>query len=102
MPELIRLLIDEERLDWDTAWDVVTRTLSFTNHTVLPEASEKWPVEMFRSLLPRVYMFIEEIDRRYRESFPRIHKNWPEQQRKTAIIWEGRVHMANLSIIAAP
>lgn len=100
-PELLRLLIDEERLEWDAAWDVVIRTLAFTNHTVLPEASEKWPIEMFRSLLPRVYMFIEEIDRRYRESFPRDRENWHEQLRKMAIIWEGRVHMANLSVIAA-
>ena len=100
-PELLRLLIDEESLDWDAAWDVVIRTMSFTNHTVLPEASEKWPIEMFRSLLPRVYMFIEEIDRRYRESFPRKNENWVEQLRKTAIIWDGQVHMANLSIIAA-
>jgi len=98
-PELLRLLIDEEGLDWDTAWDVVTRSISYTNHTVLPEALEKWPIDMLRSLLPRVYMFIEEIDRRYREKFPRDKANWSELLRQTAILWDGQVRMANLSII---
>jgi starch phosphorylase len=99
--ELMRVLIDEEGLDWDTAWNIVTSTISYTNHTVLPEALEKWPIDTFRELLPRVYMYIEEIDRRYRESFPKDHPNWQEQLKKTAILWDGQVRMANLSIICA-
>ena len=98
-PELLRILIDEEGLDWDTAWGVVVNSISYTNHTILPEALEKWPIDMFRSLLPRVYTFVEEIDRRYRESFPRDRENWQELLRNTAILWDGQVRMANLSII---
>ncbi len=98
-PELMRLLVDEEHLDWDEAWDIVTRTVSYTNHTVLPEALEKWPIEMFRHLLPRLYMVIETIDHRYRDSFDRSLDNWQEHLRNTAILWDGQVRMANLSII---
>ena len=65
VPELMRVLLDEEGLEWDEAWDITTRTLSYTNHTIMPEALEKWSIELMRSLLPRVYQIIEEIDRRY-------------------------------------
>jgi starch phosphorylase len=99
-PELMRILVDEEGLDWDTAWDIAINTVSYTNHTILPEAMEKWPIDMFRRLLPRVYDFVEEIDRRYRENFPRDKENWHELLRNTAILWDGQVRMANLSIIA--
>lgn len=99
-PELMRVLIDIEGLSWDQAWDITTRTISYTNHTVLPEALEKWTIDMFRQLLPRVYDFVEEIDRRYRESFPRDRENWQELHRRTAILWDGQVRTANLSVIA--
>ncbi len=99
--ELMRVLVDEEGLDWDTAWDLTTRTISFTNHTILPEALEKWPIDLMRTLIPRVYMYIEEIDRRYRESFPKDAPNWYDQLRETAILWDGQVRMANLSIICS-
>jgi starch phosphorylase len=99
--ELMRIFIDEEGLDWDTAWDIVTRSISYTNHTVMPEALEKWPINTFRTLLPRVYMYIDEIDRRYRESFPHTADNWQELLKKTAILWDGEVRMANLSIICS-
>ena len=99
-PELMRIFIDEEGLDWDTAWKIVTKTISYTNHTILPEALEKWPIDMFRALLPRVYDFVEEIDRRYRESFPRDRENWYDLLRSTAILWDGQVRTANLSVIA--
>lgn len=98
-PELMRLLVDDEGLDWDAAWDIAVHSISYTNHTVLPEALEKWPIDMMRTLLPRVYMFIEEIDRRYRESFPQVD-NWQGLLRQTAILWDGQVRMANLSVIA--
>ncbi len=99
-PELLRLLIDEEGLDWDNAWDVTRRSISYTNHTILPEALEKWPIDMFQSLLPRVYDFVEEIDRRYRESFAKQREYNQETLMNTAILWGGKVRMANLSVIA--
>ncbi len=99
--ELMRLFMDEEGLDWDTAWDLVTRSVSYTNHTVLPEALEKWPIDTFRRLLPRVYMIIDEINRRYMESFPRDIEGWQEKMRSTAILWDGQVRMANLSVICS-
>ena len=99
-PELLRVLIDEEGLDWDQAWDIVTRSISYTNHTILPEALEKWPIDTFRSLLPRVYDFVEEIDRRYRESFPKEFDHWQDLLKNTAILWDGQVRTANLSVIA--
>lgn len=100
--ELLRVLVDEEQLDYDTAWDIVTRTISYTNHTVLPEALEKWPIDVFRRLLPRICMWIEEIDRRYREEFVATHgTDRMDLLRDTAILWDGQVRMANLSIICS-
>ena len=100
-PELMRVLVDQEGLDWDTAWDITTRTVSYTNHTVLPEALEKWPIETFRRLLPRLYMYIEEINRRYMDSFPRDKEGWQDALRNTAILWDGQVRMANLSVVCS-
>ncbi len=99
-PELLRVLIDEEGLNWDQAWEIVTRSVSYTNHTILPEALEKWPIDMFRALLPRVYDFVEEIDRRYNEAFPADIENREELLKNTAILWDGQVRTANLSVIA--
>ena len=100
-PELLRVLVDEEGLDYDTAWDIVTRSVSYTNHTVLPEALETWPIDTFRRLLPRIYMWVEEIDRRYREEFTQEHGDRMDLLRDTAILWDGKVRMANLSIICS-
>lgn len=100
-PELMRILVDEKGLDWDAAWDVVTKTVSYTNHTIMPEALEKWPIPLLRAQLPRTYMFIDEIDRRYRESFPHESENWMDQLQKTAILWDGQCRMANLSVICS-
>ncbi len=97
-PELMRLLVDEEGLDWDKAWKITTASISYTNHTILPEALEKWPIDLFRSLLPRVYDFVEEIDRRYIESFPQVEHR-QEMLKNTAILWDGQVRTANLSVI---
>lgn len=107
VPELIRVLMDERGLDWDSAWDITRRTISFTNHTVLPEALEKWQIEPFQKLLPRVYMIIEEIDRRWREELDRRRASLPEGSispdilRQTAILWDGQAYMANMSIIGS-
>jgi starch phosphorylase len=100
-PELMRVLLDEEGLEWDDAWNVCARAISFTNHTVLPEALEKWNIELFRSLLPRVYMIVEEIDRRWREHLGKVDAAGQDMLRSTAVLWDGEVRMANLSIIGS-
>ncbi len=101
VPELMRLLIDEEGLDWDTAWNIVIHTVAYTNHTVLPEALEKWNVDLYRRLLPRIYMITEEIDRRHRAGFDKSLPNWEFLCEDTAVISGGNVHMANLSIVGS-
>ena len=100
-PELMRILMDEKGLEWDTAWKIVTNTISYTNHTILPEALEKWPISTFSKLLPRVYQIIDEINRRYSDSFDRSSEDWQNRLRKTAILWDGEVRMANLSVICS-
>ena len=101
IPELMRCLMDEKGLEWDQAWDITTRTIAYTNHTVLPEALEKWSIDLMQSLLPRVYMIIEEIDRRYKESVDKTLPDWQDKHKATAILWDGQVKMANLSIIGS-
>ena len=102
-PELMRILVDEKGVDFDLAYKICRETISFTNHTVMPEALEKWPINTFRNLLPRLYMFIDEIDRRYRDNLATHLSpndgNWTSVLEKTAILWDGQVRMANLSII---
>ena len=98
--ELMRVLIDEENLEWDEAWEVTTKTCAYTNHTIMSEALEKWPIELFSRLLPRVYQIIEEINRRF---ILEIQKKYPgdhEKVRKMAIIYDGQVKMAHLAIAA--
>lgn len=102
IPELMRILLDEESLSWEEAWTVATSTVSFTNHTILPEASEKWPVELFRGLLPRVYMIVEEINKRFCAD---IIRQAPDKSagiiKETAIIWDGFIRMGNLAVIGS-
>ena len=100
-PELMRLLMDEQGLNWKDAWAVTRETCSYTNHTILPEALERWPIDLMRSLLPRIYMIIEEIDRRYRDDFDQTIPGWHEMLDRTAILSDGQVHMANLSVICS-
>ena len=98
--ELMRILVDEEGLEWDEAWEVTTKTCAYTNHTIMSEALEKWPIELFSRLLPRVYQIIEEINRRF---IIEIQKKYPgdyEKVRKMAIIYDGQVKMAHLAIAA--
>ncbi len=98
--ELMRVLIDEEHLEWDEAWEVTTKTCAYTNHTIMSEALEKWPIELFSRLLPRVYQIVEEINRRF---ILEIQKKYPgdhEKIRKMAIIYDGQVKMAHLAIAA--
>ena len=100
-PELMRILIDEKKLEWDDAWNIVTQVVSYTNHTILPEALEKWPLGTFSMLLPRVYQIIDEISRRWHESFDTTQEGWQERLRQTAILWDGEIRMANLSVICS-
>ena len=98
IPELMRLLIDREGLGWDEAWAITTGVMSYTNHTVLPEALEKWPVDMFRGLLPRIYMIVEEINERFcRQLWDRYPGDW-QRIGSMAVIADGQVHMAHLAI----
>ena len=100
-PELMRILIDEKKLEWDDAWNIATQVVSYTNHTILPEALEKWPIGTFSKLLPRVYQIIDEISRRWHESFDTTQEGWQERLRQTAILWDGEIRMANLSVICS-
>ena len=97
--ELMRILMDEEGLEWDDAWDITTRTCAYTNHTIMAEALEKWPIELFSRLLPRIYQIVEEINRRFliqvREQYPGDE----EKVRQMAVIYDGQVHMARLAIV---
>ena len=98
--ELMRILLDEEGLEWDEAWEVTTKTCAYTNHTIMAEALEKWPIELFSRLLPRIYQIIEEINRRFVEEIRRRYPGNQEKIRKMAIIYDGQVKMAHLAIAA--
>lgn len=101
IPELMRILIDEEGLGWDQAWNLTVNTISFTNHTIMPEAMEKWPVDLFKNLLPRIYMIVEEIDRRFKERLAKRFLNDLNLIQDTQIIKDGQVQMANLAVIGS-
>ena len=99
--ELMRILLDEEGLEWDEAWEVTTKTVAYTNHTIMAEALEKWPIELFSRLLPRIYQIVEEINRRF---VAQIQQKYPGNQdkiAKMAIIYDGQVKMAHLAIVAS-
>ena len=98
--ELMRLLMDEEGLEWDEAWEVTTKTCAYTNHTIMSEALEKWPIDLFQRLLPRVYQIVEEIDRRFVAAIKEKYPNNEEKVRKMAILYDGQVKMAHLAIAA--
>ena len=98
--ELMRILIDEEGLGWDQAWDITTKCCAYTNHTIMSEALEKWPIELFSRLLPRVYQIIEEINRRFILEIQQKYPGNYEKVKKMAIIYDGQVKMAHLAIVA--
>ena len=100
IPELMRILLDEEGLTWEEAWEVTTKTCAYTNHTIMSEALEKWPIELFSRLLPRIYQIVEEINRRFVEQIRQKYPNNPEKVRKMAIIYDGQVKMAYMAIAA--
>ena len=100
IPELMRILMDENGMGWDDAWAIVTKTFAYTNHTILAEALEKWSIDIFQGLLPRIYQIVEEINRRFlielQEKFPTDY----DRQNRMSIIHDGRIHMAWLAIHA--
>ena len=98
--ELMRILLDDYNLTWEEAWDVTTKTCAYTNHTIMAEALEKWPIDLFSRLLPRVYQIVEEINRRFVEKVRQMYPGNEEKVRKMAILYDGQVKMAHLAIVA--
>ena len=96
--ELMRILVDEEGLEWDEAWEITRKTCAYTNHTIMAEALEKWPIELFSRLLPRVYQIVEEINRRFVIEIQNKYPGDQEKIRKMAILYDGQVRMAHLAI----
>ena len=100
VPELMHLLIDEEGLTWEEAWDVTTKTCAYTNHTIMSEALEKWPIDLFSKLLPRIYQIVQEIDRRFVAKVREMYPGNEQKVKKMAILYDGQVRMANMAIVA--
>ena len=98
--ELMRILLDEEGLGWNEAWEITTKTCAYTNHTIMAEALEKWPIDLFSRLLPRIYQIIQEIDRRFIIKVREMYPGNEEKVRKMCILYNGQVRMAHLAIIA--
>ena len=101
VPELMRILIDEEGYGWDEAWEITQHSCAYTNHTILAEALEKWPVRLFQPLLPRIYMITEEINRRYCLQLLELYPNQPQKVAELAIIGYDQVRMAHLAIVGS-
>ncbi|MDF2888615.1 MAG: glycogen/starch/alpha-glucan phosphorylase [Lacrimispora sp.] len=99
VPELMRILLDEYGLSWDEAWEITTKTCAYTNHTIMSEALEKWPIELFSRLLPRIYQIVEEINRRFQQKIGEMYPGNQDKVRKMAIVYDGQVRMANLAIV---
>ena len=101
VPELMRILMDEEGLDWDEAWDITTKTCAYTNHTIMSEALEKWPIELFSRLLPRIYQIVEEINRRFVLKIQELYPGNQDKVKSMAILYDGQVKMAHLAIVGS-
>lgn len=101
IPELMRILMDKAGMGWEEAWDITTRTIAYTNHTIMPEALEKWPIDTVRELIPRVYMIIEEINRRFCKELAEAYPDEPERWSRMAIIGDGVVRMAHLAVVGS-
>ncbi|MGC6175037.1 glycogen/starch/alpha-glucan phosphorylase [Lacrimispora sp. 38-1] len=99
VPELMRILLDNYGLSWDEAWEITTKTCAYTNHTIMSEALEKWPIELFSRLLPRIYQIVEEINRRFQQKIGEMYPGNQDKVRKMAIVYDGQVRMANLAIV---
>jgi starch phosphorylase len=99
--ELMRILVDEEELSWEEAWRITTNTMAYTNHTIMSEALEKWPIDMFRNILPRIYMIVEEINRRFVEELATRYPGDDQRIWDMAIIGNGNIRMAHLAIVGS-
>ena len=100
VPELMRILLDEYFLEWDEAWEITTKCCAYTNHTIMSEALEKWPIDLFSRLLPRIYQITEEINRRFQNEIAEKYPGNFDKVKKMAIIYDGQVKMAHLAIAA--
>ena len=98
VPELMRLLLDEEGLSWEEAWSITQKTCAYTNHTIMSEALEKWPIELFSRLLPRIYQIVEEINKRFVEAIEKKYPGNQEKIRRMAVIYDGQIRMAHMAI----
>ena len=98
--ELMRILLDDYHLEWDEAWEITTKTCAYTNHTIMAEALEKWPVDLFQRLLPRIYQIVEEINRRFLLDIVNRYPEPADKIKKMAIIADGQVKMAHMAIVA--
>ena len=101
IPELMRILLDDEGLTWEEAWDVTTKTCAYTNHTIMAEALEKWPIELFSRLLPRIYQIVEEINRRFTEQIRQMYPGDEHKVSRMAILYDGQVRMAYMAIVGS-
>lgn len=101
IPELMRILMDEYNYDWEKAWDITTSVMAYTNHTILSEALEKWPVEFVKQLLPRIYMIIEEINSRFQSKMLQQYPDNADRAYRVSVIKDNQVHMANLAVIGS-
>ena len=101
IPELMRILMDEEGISWDAAWNITVRTVAYTNHTILPEAMEKWSIPMFKELLPRIYLIVEEINNRWLKEVRSLYPGDESRARDVAVLWDGQVHMAHLAVLGS-
>lgn len=99
VPELMRILMDDEHLSWDEAWAITIKACAYTNHTIMAEALEKWPIDLFKRLLPRIYMIVEEINRRFELDIEKSYPNDKNKKRNLSILYDGQVRMAYLAIV---
>ncbi len=99
--EMMRILVDEEKLPWEEAWEITANVMAYTNHTIMPEALERWPVGMFRSVVPRIYMIIEEINARFLKHVRRRYPGDEDRVRELSIIQDDQVHMARLAVVGS-
>ena len=101
IPELMRILMDEEGLSWEDAWRVTTNSVAYTNHTIMPEALERWSIPMFQELLPRIFLIVDEINRRWLEAVRQRFPGRDDIARDVAILWNNQVHMASLAVVGS-
>ena len=101
IPELMRILMDEEGMDWQDAWRITTNSVAYTNHTIMPEALERWSISMFQELLPRIFLIVDEINKRWLETVRQRFPGKEDKAEEVAILWNGQVHMASLAVVGS-